>query len=458
MNESKKIGIWGIGLTGRSAANYFQKQGYQVWGMDRAIKTNPEKFADLSFTVCDESEFEKFFEYSDYIFSSGGVEIETNYAKFKSKWIHEIDFFQKEYRGRIIGITGSFGKSSITTIITHLLKSASFDAVYGGNIGIPSFELLKQNTDTKIAVLEISSFQLEHIASFAPSIAIITNICPNHLDRHKTFDNYVTAKLKILQFQSENDQALLPLSLRPLLIEKSLERPLYSYFIDHEPTKIDLNYADDKKLFYVTNNKIFMIQNKHKNCIADISDLFDTSFPLNWVISVATLHLMNISCKDLKSASFELKLPEHRFELVGTREDITFFNDSKSTVPETTIAAVNALKNKQKNVVLFIGGLSKGVDRSILIQQLSGNVSYIHCFGKEAEQLASFCAAHAIPHTKNDTLEEAFQACIIHLQKNDQVLFSPAGSSYDLFANFIERGKTFKKLVDDFIQSKRTLL
>jgi UDP-N-acetylmuramoylalanine--D-glutamate ligase len=146
-------------------------------------------------------------------------------------------------------------------------------------------------------------------------------------------------------------------------------------------------------------------------------------------------------------------LPLHRLEKVATIKGVDFYNDSKSTISASTLAAVTKIQHAHRPIILFLGGLSKGVDRSELVRNLAGKVNFIYCFGTEAAQLKGFCEMYNIPASAWEKLDDAFEALTLQMKPHDQVLFSPAGTSFDLFANYQERGDYFKKLVTHYHQS-----
>jgi UDP-N-acetylmuramoylalanine--D-glutamate ligase len=180
--------------------------------------------------------------------------------------------------------------------------------------------------------------------------------------------------------------------------------------------------------------------------------LLDLTFIDNILLLAAACDLMKLDCTALQKIAHTVQLPDHRVEKIGTINNIDFYNDSKATTTASTLAAVNKLHNRPLH--LFLGGLSKGVDRAPFIGQLQNKTKHIYCFGKEAEALYNMCKAYEIPATQCSTLDEAVVTCTNTVQSGDCVLLSPAGSSYDLYENYEQRGKHFKELVMRFIQGK----
>ena len=202
--KNKKIGVWGYGLVGKSVATFAHRHGALVSIMDK-LPINKSSFHYYS-----EADKLLFFEQHDYIVPSPGIDITQDVPKIGKKLLTELDLFSYFFHKPIIAITGSVGKTTITTLLASILNNYGIRAVTGGNIGTPCLNLIAQQNNIDYAVLEVSSFQLEYCRSFAPDLAIITNFTPNHLDRHTTMASYRTAKLNILKYQNYKQKGLVP--------------------------------------------------------------------------------------------------------------------------------------------------------------------------------------------------------------------------------------------------------
>ncbi len=410
---NKRIGIWGYGITGRSTVQWALKHGAQIGVMDKNELTNEAGyFTQHSIRFFTQDKLEDFFEAHDFIIPSAGIDLRPYYEKYKDKWLFELDIFAQEFKKPYVAITGSVGKTTITTLLSQLLERYGKKILTGGNIGIASLDLLAHQNDVDLAVLEVSSFQLEHANHFAPSLAIITNIIENHLDRHGTMEEYTKAKLNI---QKNASQALIPLELKKILSPQEQNKTIFFSHVTHTSQKEIL-----EKLPPIT-------------------------FDQNWQIIISTLKILGLPLADLPSHAQNLKMPEHRVEYVTTIRGAHIYNDSKSTAPTATLAAVERLGIKP--IHLLIGGLSKGIDRKPMIAQLAGKVKTMYCFGKEADTLHDFCLQYEIPSQSFATLEDATSAALAQAQANEIILLSPAGSSYDLFENFEHRGREFKRII-----------
>lgn len=406
----KRIGIWGYGITGKATAEFLLARGAKLSIMDQHKLTDETGyFAANGVTLFNQDQMEAFFEAQDRIIPSAGIDMRPYYEKYKNKWLFELDIFAQEFHKPYIAITGSVGKTTITSLLSQLLNLYGKKVATGGNIGIASLNLLNMQNYVDLGLLEVSSFQLEHASQFAPELAVITNILENHLDRHDTMEAYAQAKFNIL---INANHAIMPQELIPLV----------------SPTHIT-------KITPLT-------PNAYQDLISKLPPL---TFDQNWRIIIAVLDKLNLSIEQLPKLAHHLKMPEHRIEYVTTIHEAQFYNDSKSTTPTATLAAVQRFCDKP--IHLLLGGLSKGIDREPMIQQLHNKVKTIYCFGKEAETLHALCIKHQIPALAFTTLEQAVTASNTTAQPGDIILLSPAGSSYDLFENFEHRGRVFKDLV-----------
>ena len=421
----KKIGVWGLGAVGKSAVAFFRGLDLPVEVMNNNALTQEQQFFLNQYQVSfyNQKNVTTFLQRNNLILASPGIDLRP-FTTFKDKWITELDIFGSIYKGRILAITGSVGKTTVTTLLSQILINHGLRILTGGNIGTPLLDLLKQPGESDWALLEVSSFQLEHCKTFAPDIAVITNIYLNHLDRHDSFEQYKKIKFNISKYQNKYQRLLIP-----------------SSFYNKIPYKPTLAPS-----FFDYNDTSGIMRHNCRNKTFNINTFPKITLVANWTIICCVLKLLDIPLSAIDNALPTFKLPEHRLEKVATINDIDFYNDSKSTTPEATLAAVEQLKNKP--IILLLGGLSKGIDREPLIQKLKNNVKMIICFGKEAEQLNSFCIKHKIVSGTFTTLESAFDTAKKYAQPGEQILLSPAGSSFDLFKNYEKRGKYFKLLVD----------
>jgi len=448
------IGIWGFGTMGKSAARFLHAQGYQLAVMDKRLPTTHEQqlLQEKNIVWYNENEQDTFFNSCDFVIPSPGINIrDLCYATHREKLVSELDFFYHNFSKPIIAVTGSIGKTSITHILAQLFKAVSIPVAVGGNIGIPTFDLLERQHSVDYALVEVSSFQLMHCLHFAPTIAIWTNFYSNHLDYHASDDEYFAAKCNLLKYQHNTSLSLVPFALRSKIPAPSAHHKR-AYFSVDMPHKTQLNLQNDESLYYIHNNVIMRYEHNVALPLMTITEsLLHLSFIDNVVLLVGVCDLMQLNPYALQSIATITELPAHRLEKIGTINNITFYNDSKGTTTVSTLAAIEKLKDRPLH--LFLGGLSKGVDRAPFIAQLKNQVKYIYCFGKEAQVLHAICTNNNIPATQHTSLNSAVDTCITKIESGDCVLLSPAGSSFDLYENYEHRGNHFKELVQQFINS-----
>ena len=452
MKNKTRLGIWGFGVTGMAAVNYFYQYGYQIQVMDVKIFNEIEQNLLKKYNIpyFDEKNKRSFFSCNEFLFSSSGINIKNYYTTYKQKWINDLYLFYSNFNKPIIAITGSTGKTSVTNLLSQILVRYGLNICTGVNIGTPTFNLLGQKQCTDAALLEVSSFQLEYCKKFAPDLAVWTNFYPNHLDRHGSIYNYFTAKCSLISHQHTQQRALIPLGLLHAIKKCGLRSAHCSFFTDYRPNITQLRCLQPTNhLFFIDNFTVVKYRNGIYRPLININNLPLITFRENWLIICSILDILTLPLTLLPKITQQLTLPEHRLEKIACVNGIDFYNDSKSTTPASTYAAVQKLCIKP--IFLFLGGLSKNIDRTPFVKTLKNNVAYVYCFGTEAALLHRMCIAYAIPSAAYSTLDHAFLNAVKKIQPGSVILFSPAGSSFDLFTDYQERGNHFKKLVNNYI-------
>lgn len=435
--ENVKIGIWGFGRVGKSVLTYVSKLNVQCQIFDQRVLSYEEQqlIKEHQANIIDPQHFDHFLQSNDYIVASPGVDISSYQSK--ARFICELDIFACLWHKPTIGITGTIGKTTVTTLLYTILQK-HMPTVVGGNIGTPMLDIVKQQNNVDLGILELSSWQLEYTKEYKPDIAIVTNLYPNHLDRHKTMAAYFQAKATIIKYQMPHQTAILPLSLwnniQPLLLQSRI-----IWVHDGKPMRQHFKHANH--IIYKDKNQVIEWYCGTERIICSSALLPACTFHANWLAIIACLITLGIPTHELSDSIIYL---EHRLEKIGTYKQVTFYNDSKATTVEATLAALKQLKHD--HIILFLGGLSKGVDRSTLIKKLPKSVKEVLCFGKEADILKQYCIQYNIPSHAYATLPDAFAALHSKLPSKGTILFSPSGSSLDLYTDYEERGRDFKRL------------
>lgn len=438
-----------------------------VWDKEPLKKEARAEIESVGGIVCDvlTTSLEQVLVQADWILPSPGVDLSA-YPWCNAVIVCELDLLAACNRLPTVGITGSLGKTTTTRLLGALADQligqcvAQLPVAIGGNVGIGMLDIAARQDAFSAFIVELSSFQLEHNHTWAPDIAVWTNCFANHLDRHKTMHAYVLAKLNVMRHQKKGKTALLA----ACLCEGEVGDSIAAY--RHE-LLADVIIVDSARsccvkaaerlgmcagMVYCADGQVVFEQNGYHTPLAATSDLSSTlTFMDNWLCVIAALYRLGVSSSRLYSwfsehgASFTLA-NEDRCELVATVRGVDFYNDSKATVIQSTYAAAARLAAGARPVIVILGGLGKGVDRAPLLKLLQGLslVKKIYCFGPACHEFAAGAACYA-------TLDDVFNDLIASVAVGDQVLFSPSGTSFDLYKNYHERGEHFKKLVTAFL-------
>ncbi len=438
--QNKKIGIWGFGKVGRSYLTFCAAQGISCTIYDQRPLT-PDELALIkqrNATAAQHISLADFLSQQDIILASPGID--TNPYRNQAQFMCELDLFSEAWHKPYIGITGTLGKTTITTLLGQLLSKALPVAV-GGNIGTPMLDLLPQQPNVDLAILELSSWQLEHTNACSPAIAIWTNLFANHLDRHQTMEAYLHAKARILTYQKPQEYLIAPFSLRDQILITGTQATCCWISTEDLTQQIAL-LGKNECAIYIRNDTIIRHTHNEQVALNSTNNLPKQGFLSNWLILLATLNRLKLPLA-LLSKDTACALP-HRLEQIAASLPGIYINDSKSTTAASTLAAIGMYQHQP--IMLIIGGLSKGIDRTELIAQLPPSIKKVFCFGKEAHELLRICTMHCKDAYAYDTLTEVMETLKTIVQENDIVLFSPSGASFDLYANYEERGNHFKLL------------
>lgn len=422
--ENKKIAIWGLGKEGISTLQFIQNNNIKCNGVGiLEQKELPEIEGTKKI-----SRLEELNEY-DLIFKSPGIVADANIIDVK-KLTSQTEEFVKILSKQIIGITGTKGKSTTSSLTYTILKKYYPKTVLVGNIGIPCFNAINEiDEDTKI-VFELSCHQLEFIR-YSPHIAVILDLYPDHLDHYKTFENYINAKLNINKFQNGDDVFIYGKTCKKYINSKIKNNICINDFIK------DRNIT--------TNNNSIQILEEETNLVGD-HNFFDIA-----VSYYICSEIYKISNEKFKSALKDFKGLAHRLEYVATKDSVSYYDDSISTIGETTIEGIKALKNVN---TLILGGMDRQIDYSnledfIIQDEKLENLILMPDTGtriyKDLQDKGNDKNCYLV-----NNLEEAVKKAKEVTKKNTICLLSPAAASYGFFKNFEERGNTFQNLVLSF--------
>lgn len=442
--KDKKIVILGFGLEGKSTYNFIRKYLPEKQLDIRYSNPNFEeekKYLDsdknLSFITGDKC-LENLENY-DIIMKTPGISFrDIDISKFKEKIYSQLELFLEHTKSFTIGITGTKGKSTTSSLIYEMLANQNKDVELLGNIGIPIFDEIEKIKENTITVLEISSHALQYTDK-SPNISILLNLFEEHLDHYKSFEEYGDAKFNIFKFQNQEDVAIFNLE------NEAMKKKNYQYKeTDYGITINNINNDITKNTIYKKDNYIYLNNEKIYN--ANGKRKLKGNHNLNDIMFVlAVSNILELDLEKTIETISEFNPLEHRLEFVGNFDNIDYYNDSIATIPEAAIESIKALENVN---TLIVGGNDRGVNQQNLINFLKeGKVENIICLPKTGEYIYDGLKETNKNLVKVENMEEAVETAKKLTKKNTICLLSPAASSYGYFKNFKERGNIFKQYV-----------
>ncbi|MEF2783480.1 MAG: UDP-N-acetylmuramoyl-L-alanine--D-glutamate ligase [Clostridium sp.] len=436
---SDKVLVIGAARSGIAASKLLVRHGYEVILTDMNEIENKEELLSLGITIYDKGHPEalKNEEYT-FVVKNPGIKYTVPFVKYfvdhKVPIFTEVEigyrFAKKFHYG---AVTGTNGKTTITTMLYEMLKYND-KAIVAGNIGYPLSELaLRYETEEKDVALELSNFQLLGIDTFAPSVSVVCNLAPDHLDYMPNVESYYASKMKIYENCKEDDWFLRNVDDETVM---QYAKNIPCTVIDFSLKRSDVDLYRKDGAVYLHNTMLF--EEKTLPVVGEYNIC-------NAMIASCMAYKLGVSIPDIQKAIANFKPVEHRLEYIGEKNGVRFYNDSKAT---NTHAVTAALKSFEKNIILLAGGHDKGISFDDL-KQFDEKVKLCVAFGETREQFKEIFH-HVI--TK-ETMEEALQEAIAHSETGDVILLSPACSSYDQFPNYEIRGKLFKEMVNTWLHS-----
>ena len=435
--ENKKVLILGYGREGKSTYKLLQKvKGYENLAIaDLNPVTEP---LDENVTLVTGENYQGILNEYDVVFKSPGIVLEKEVADYSCEIVSQTEVFFRRFRDQIIGITGTKGKSTTTTLLYHVLKEAGVKCVLAGNIGIPAFDIVEQIEEDTVICFEMSSHQLEYM-SVSPRVGVLMNIHEEHLDHYGVMEKYVAAKEKIYRNQKFNDTLICNVDVLPG--KENCKARVIS--VGYENSGADITIKEKE------------IQYKGKTFSLPVSEIKMIGIHNYYDIGVVYALVQEYQVSD--NVFYEaLKTYEplpHRLQYIGTVDGIKYYDDSISTICDTTIQALTSLKDAD---TVLIGGMDRGIDYEELILFLSDhkipNIILMEATGKRIyeeikENYPKFQSVERIKVVEN--LEQAVNLAKQVTKKEKACLMSPAAASYGIFKNFEERGEVFRKLVNE---------
>lgn len=427
--------VVGLGITGLSVARYLTKKNKYFAVMDS--RNDPPNLAELEalnpFIPVILGKFDhEFLINARYVVVSPGVALDNELLQLAAmkggELMGDIELFAREAQAPVLGITGTNGKSTVTTLVGEMIKAAGFNVKIGGNLGIPALDLLDEKAD--VYVLELSSFQLESTYSLHCLAACILNFSINHLDQHPDLESYLAAKRRIfndchLAVVPVDEPCLIPPSFTPEVITFGPGEPPPNHYGIREYQGERYLAHGEKLLFPSAELKIRGLHNA-----------------LNAIAAIALVTPLKLPCSAIESVLRTFTGLPHRCQWVRELNGVNWYNDSKATTVGATKAAIMGFaKPSEQRIILLAGGIGKGQDFTPLAPAIKENVKALITFGRDGDQIAAQ-ADSTIHYTVTD-LKEAVRKAYALAVPGDIVLFSPVCASYDMFKNFMARGDAF---------------
>ncbi len=446
MFENKKIFILGLARSGYQAAKYLIARGNDVLLNDgkeesKLDKEQIEELRSLGVKLYFGSHPDDLLDSSfDYLIKNPGVPIDHKYVlKARELGIEVINEVEMAYRllpdnVKLIGITGTNGKTTTTTLTYNIMKEAFGDKVFlAGNIGYPLCSILDKVKSGDIIVMEVSCQQLENLDQFTPNVGVMTNLSPAHIDFLKSFENYKRVKAKLFKNQTNEDVAILNIDNDDVMNETKNIRSNTKYF----SSKKEINgcYLKDNNIYYydekvISRDDIF-IAGLHnvENCMA----------------AIMVVKEFGVSNEVIKKVISEFRGVEHRLEYVDTVNGVRYYNDTEATNIKCTQIALSSF---DQPITIILGGLERGQDFNDLTPYMK-NVSNIIAIGQCRDRVLSYGNSLNIPTYSYEFLKDGFDKCVEVTKSGGIILLSPASASWDQYKECEVRGAEFKKKVEE---------
>jgi UDP-N-acetylmuramoylalanine--D-glutamate ligase len=443
----KKTLVLGAGKSGVASALFLRERGATVALHDRkpiaewseaalALKTQ-------NVGLIDENLPSWLLDQIDLVVISPGVPTNTIPARYVDRRdgevVGEVELAYRFLKGRVVGITGSNGKTTTTTLVYELLKNSGIETQVGGNIGTPLISLTKSATVSGWTVAELSSFQLETIKEFRPNVGICLNVTPNHLDRYDSFTDYAAAKHRLFTNQTAEDAAILNADDEITLDwAQNLKANVVLFSVEKEL---------DEGLFLRGRDLVCRASGREKVLTTrDEMSLRGRHNAANVLAALAAGLACGASPDSMRETVRNFRAVEHRLEFVEEIAGVKFYNDSKATSVDAALKALEALSEEPGKIVLILGGLGKNAPYAPLAELIERRVRKLILIGEDAANIESQLKS-AAEIERADSMKDAAKKSFQAAQAGDSVLLAPACASFDMFRSYEERGTVFKDAV-----------
>ncbi len=445
--KDKKIVILGFGKEGVSTYKFIRKHFpyMPLTVADGNANLRTDEFQDPYLSFVTGADYDRDLNQYDLIFKAPGISFnQVNYWIDSERITSQTNLFLEAFHQQVIGVTGTKGKSTTASLIYHILKSAGRDVLLAGNIGVPFFDVMEEMNDETLVVAELSAHQLEFIHR-SPDYAVLLNIYQEHLDHFNSFNNYQMAKINITRYQEERqffvyngDDEHIP----KLVSSFGLNRDRCIF--GTEPHDGPYACCRDGVIHFAVSGHV-----EDEYDLTRYHNLPGSHNYYNIMAAMAVCRRLKMTHNEILFGLQTFKGLPHRIEFVGRFRGILFYNDSISTIPEATMAAVKALRKVE---TLILGGYDRGIEYGALFSFFQENpITNIAFTGPAGERMLQEWKAIGLPLPEHYILEQDYRKIVdfafAHTHEGKIVLLSPAAASYDQFENFEERGRLFKQYI-----------
>jgi len=442
MNLSgKHVSILGAGTSGLAAARLAASRGAIVEVFDSVDSEGSDflqrKFSKYKIPLMTGESVMDVKSHFDYLVVSPGIAVDRKivevFLKCSDELMGEIEFaWRLSGQTPVIGITGTNGKTTTTSLVSAILNDNGIKTVSCGNYGYAYSDVVRLHNDIDVMTVELSSFQLETISTFHPTVSVWMNFAPDHMDRYRSIDEYKKAKERIFMNQTDRDWCVL---------KREEERTLPAKKITFSA------YTSDADIFY----NYGLIVDQKGRALFDFrkSGMNGRHNAENMMAAMAATNCVGVKFQCMNASLLKFEPPAHRCEIVAVVNGITYVNDSKAT---NLHALQSSLLGQESSVVLIAGGKEKGLDYSALNEVIAERVMEVICIGETAEKIENAWGTIVPCHRVND-LENAVKLSCSLVSGKGTVLFSPGTSSFDMFSNYEARGSAFREAVTKISQA-----
>ncbi|WP_282929807.1 UDP-N-acetylmuramoyl-L-alanine--D-glutamate ligase [Anaerococcus sp. Marseille-Q7828] len=435
----RKVLVYGLGVSGISTVKSLAEMDYQVYTYDKN-KIEIEQLKGYNYSPISDSKIMDI-DY-DFVVKSPGIKPSDDLLVRLAEKYEIISDIELSYRlfpdKKFLAITGTNGKTSTTSMISHILNENGIRAISVGNIGEGILWQMKNND--AVFVEELSSFQLKDTSSYHPHIGAILNISPDHIDWHGSYEDYINSKFNIAKNQDNNDYLII--NHEDEILSKNKDKfkaNIYEFSSKREITK-GLYLENDKIIFSEADKKIEVLD------VKDLKIIGNHNYE-NLMAAILETYLFGLDFDQIAKASKTFVSIEHRLEFVDEVCGVKIYNDSKGTNVDSSIKAINSFTDP---IIIIGGGYDKKIDYSDYVKAFTKNGKEMIILGETKEMLKDLCQKYSVKYKVVDDMDQAVRYAVSIAQSPDIILLSPASASWDMYDSYQTRGRDFKEKIDKY--------